>query len=236
VYLFGVVLAWRAAAAVEVALSAMDGFAWLSQAGMFLLLGLLVTPSQLPSVALPALGVALVLTFVARPLAVALCLAPLGFSRGEIGFLSWVGLRGAVPIVLAVFPLMAGVPQARAMFDVAFMVVLASLVLQGATMVPAARWFGVNLPDADDERAQREVFGDFAIDPDADAADVCAFYGLPAPATRGSVSSWLTAELQRPPVVGDGFDWGPAHVAVRAMEGARVVAVGLRVGGADTNS
>ena len=208
-------------------MSAMDGFAWLAQAGMFLLLGLLVTPSLLPAVALPALGVVLVLTFIARPLAVWLCLAPLGFSRGEIGFVAWVGLRGAVPIVLAVFPLMAGVPEARAMFDVAFMVVLASLLLQGATMAPAARWFGVNLPDEADEMARRVVFGDFALDPTASAADVCAFYGLQVPDTSASVASWIEAELARPPVAGDGIDWSGAHFAVRAMDGARVTSVGL---------
>lgn len=227
VYLFGLVVAHRASGAVATAMSAMDGFAWLAQAGLFLLLGLLVTPSLLPQVALPALGVAAVLMFIARPLAVWLCLKPLGFGRGEIGFVSWVGLRGAVPIVLAVFPLMAGVPQARAMFDVAFMVVLASLLLQGATLVPAARWFGVNLPDEADEQARRVVFGDFALDPSAAVADVCAFYGLQVPDSASSVAGWIEAELARPPVVGDGIDWGGAHFGVRAMDGARITSVGL---------
>ena len=227
VYLMGLIVAHRAPQAVAGAMSAMDGFAWLAQAGMFLLLGLLVTPSQLPAVALPALGVALVLTFIARPLAVAACLAPLGFQRGEIGFVSWVGLRGAVPIVLAVFPLMAGVPQAGVMFNVAFMVVLASLLLQGAMMAPAARWFGVNLPDEADELARRVVFGDFALDASASIADVCAFYGLNAPDSTASVADWIEGELARPPVAGDGVDWSGAHFAVRAMEGARITSVGL---------
>jgi potassium/hydrogen antiporter len=129
--------------------------------------------------------------------------------------------------VLAVFPLMAGIPEARAMFDVAFMVVLASLLLQGATMVPAARWFGVNLPDEADEQGQRIVFGDFALDPTAPAAAVCGFYGLREPDTTASVADWITRELGRPPVVGDGIDWGEAHFAVRGMDGAQITAVGL---------
>jgi cell volume regulation protein A len=227
VYLFGLVVAHRAPAPVSAAMSAMDGFAWLSQAGMFLLLGLLVTPSLLPQVALPALGVALVLMFVARPLAVAACLAPLGFRRGEIGFVSWVGLRGAVPIVLAVFPLMAGIEQSRAMFDVAFMVVLASLLLQGVTLVPAARFFGVNLPDVEDEQGQRVVFGDFALDPSAPVADLCGFYGLRVPDSDATLADWIERELARPPVVGDGIDWSGAHFAVRGMDGARITSVGL---------
>jgi potassium/hydrogen antiporter len=227
VYLFGVTIAHRQPVVVELSLSAMDGFAWLAQAGMFLLLGLLVTPSHLVQYLLPALGVAAVLMFVARPLAVWACLAPMGFSRGEIGYLSWVGLRGAVPIVLAVFPLMAGVPEARAMFDVAFVVVLASLVMQGATLAPAAGFFGVNLPDEADERGQRQVFGDFALDPAAGIADLCGFYGLAVPEGGGTLADWLERELRRPPVAGDGVDWSGAHFAVRGMDGARITAVGL---------
>jgi cell volume regulation protein A len=236
VYLFGLVVAHRNPTLVERSLPAMDGFAWLVQAGMFLLLGLLVTPSHLLQYLLPALGVAAVLMLVARPLAVWVCLAPLGFSRGEIGYLSWVGLRGAVPIVLAVFPLMAGVPQARAMFDVAFVVVLASLLLQGATLVPAARFFGVNLPDQADEQGQRQVFGDFALDPAAPIADLCAFYGLERPDTEATLAQWVEAELRRPPVVGDGIDWSGAHFSVRAMDGARIVAVGLSLPPSDASS
>ena len=113
VYLFGLVVAHRAHEVVQRSLAAMDGFAWLAQALLFLLLGLLVTPHLLLDTLLPALGVAALLMFVARPLAVALCLAPLRFTRGEIGFVSWVGLRGAVPVVLALFPLLMGVPKAR---------------------------------------------------------------------------------------------------------------------------
>jgi cell volume regulation protein A len=227
VYLFGLVVAHRASEVVERALAGMDGFAWLAQALMFLLLGLLVTPSRLLENWLPTLAVALALMFVARPLAVALCLKPLRFSWQEIGFISWVGLRGAVPVVLALIPLMLAVPQARVLFDVAFVVVLASLVLQGSTMVWAARLFNVNLPDAQDEPAVREVFGDFALDPGVPVRDICGFYGLPDPGFDGDVAEWMARELRRPPVAGDGIDWGHAHFAVRGMDGRRVAQVGL---------
>lgn len=227
VYLFGLVVANRASDAVERALAGMDGFAWLSQAVMFLLLGLLATPSRMLDSWLPTLAVALALMFIARPLAVTLCLKPLRFSWREIGFISWVGLRGAVPVVLALIPLMMNVPQARVLFDVAFVVVLASLVLQGSTMVWAARLFDVNLPDAQDEPAVRVVFGDFALDAAAPVREICGFYGLPDPGFDGTLSQWLARELKRPPVAGDGVDWGHAHFAVREMAGARVARVGL---------
>jgi cell volume regulation protein A len=233
VYLFGLVVAARAGEVVQRSLAALDGFAWLAQASLFLLLGLLVTPSELLGDIAPALAVAAVLMGVARPLAVALCLRPLRFSWGEIGFVSWVGLRGAVPVVLALFPLLAGVPGARQLFDIAFVVVLASLLLQGATMVRAARLCGVNLPDVADEPAARRVFGDFVLDGQAPLVDLCAFYGLPRPNDLGaeeSLADWLQRELKRPPVAGDAVALGPARFVVREMEGARVRRVGLAVG------
>ena len=228
VYLFGLIVAHRARQAVEHALAAMDGFAWLAQALLFLLLGLLVTPSALLDSWLPMLGAALVLMLVARPLAVAVCLKPLRFSWGEIGFVSWVGLRGAVPVVLALIPMTMGVPRAGELFEVAFVVVLASLALQGTTMTAAARLLRVNLPDVEDEPAARVVFGDFALQPEVPAADVCAFYGLPAPPPdAGTLAQWIERELKRPPVAGDGIDWGHAHFAVRTMDGARMARLGL---------
>jgi len=230
VYLFGLVVAHRAHDVVQRSLAAMDGFAWLAQALLFLLLGLLVTPHLLLDTLLPALGVALVLMGVARPLAVAMFLGPLRFTRGEIGFVSWVGLRGAVPVVLALFPLLTGVPKARELFEVAFVVVLASLVLQGATLVRAARLFGVNLPDVEDEPAARRVFGDFVLDGATPVRALCEFYGLALPDHEGTLAQWIEARLKRPPVVGDGLDWGGAHFAVRQMDGARVLRVGLSLG------
>jgi cell volume regulation protein A len=230
VYLFGLVIANRAPARVEPALSAMDGYAWLAQAGMFLLLGLLVTPSAMATTALPALGVAAVLMFVARPAAVWLCLAPFRFRAREVWFIAWVGLRGAVPIVLAMFPLIAGVPDAMLLFNVAFVVVLASLLLQGTTIGLGARRLGVALPTAADERRARAVFGDFSLDAGAPIGSVCEFYGLPVPPDADQpVGEWLARALGRPAVVGDDLHVGAATLSVRAMEGGRITAVGLRV-------
>ncbi len=231
VYAMGVIAGNRARRQVRSSLSAMDGYAWLSQAGMFLLLGLLVTPSNLLPTLLPALGVSLVLMAVARPLSVWLCLAPLRFPPREIVFISWVGLRGAVPIVLAVFPVMAGVPGAQTFFNVAFVVVLASLLLQGSTIAWSARRLGVALPDPEDEAQVRLVFGDFVIDGSTTMETLCAFYGLPVPAdSTQDVAAWLHEQIRRPPVEGDSALLGPAELSVRRMEGQHIARVGIRLG------
>jgi cell volume regulation protein A len=124
----------------------MDGLAWLAQAGMFLILGLLVTPSHLLDHLWPALSIAAFLMLAARPIAVWLSLLPFHFPYREIHYISWVGLRGAVPVVLSIFPVMAGLPYSQLLFDVTFMVVLVSLLVQGMTVAPAARWLQVLLP------------------------------------------------------------------------------------------
>lgn len=228
VYLYGLIVANRAAAAVSGSLEAMDGYAWLAQAGMFLLLGLLVTPSQLPSSLGPAIGVALVLMLVARPVAVWLCLRPFRFTAQETWFISWVGLRGAVPIVLALFPLMAGVPRALELFNIAFVVVLVSLLAQGSTIGLAARRLGVALPPPDDERQVRAVFRDFAIDPHTPVVALCEFYGLPVPAgAEGRVADWMHEAIRRPPVAGDQVPLGAATLVVRAVTDGRISQVGL---------
>ncbi len=123
-----------------------DGIAWLSQIAMFLMLGLLVTPSLLPPIIVPALIIAFVLIFIARPLAVAVSLLPFRFPWQDQMFVSWCGLRGAVPIILALFPSLAGLEHARTYFELVFFVVLTSLVLQGWTIAPMARWLKVDLP------------------------------------------------------------------------------------------
>ena len=120
--------------------------AWLAQIGLFVMLGMLVTPSHLLPVALPALAVALAMILVARPLAVLLTVAPFRFPRRELGFIAWVGLRGSVPIVLATYPLMSGTPHAQVIFDTVFFIVLVSLVLQGWTVASAARLLKLQTP------------------------------------------------------------------------------------------
>lgn len=230
VYLMGVVVGNRARRQVRASLSAMDGYAWLSQAGMFLLLGLLVTPSELLRTLWPALGVSLVLMLVARPIAVWLCLKPLHFSGREITFISWVGLRGAVPIVLAVFPVMAGVEGGSTYFNVAFTVVLTSLVLQGSTIAWSARRLNVVLPDLDDTEHARLVFGDFVLAATTPMGELCAFYGLDLPCDADkTVGQWLADSLHRPPVHGDTAHLGQAEISVRATQGNRITQVGIRI-------
>jgi len=112
-----------------------DSLAWLCQIGMFLVLGLLVFPSRVVAVAPIGLGVGLLLAFVARPIAVALCLTPFRYRVREVAYVGWVGLRGAVPIVLATLPVIANVPGATRVFDVVFFIVVINAALQG-TSVP----------------------------------------------------------------------------------------------------
>jgi cell volume regulation protein A len=123
-----------------------DGLAWLMQISMFLTLGLLVFPSRLVPVIGAGLLVALVLIFVARPLSVYVTLLFTRMNWREQTMISWVGLRGAVPVILATFPLLAGVPHADTIFNIVFFVVLTSVLLQGTTLPVVARWLKVDAP------------------------------------------------------------------------------------------
>ena len=116
---------------------------WLSQVVMFLLLGLLVSPSRLVNVAPMGLALALFLALVARPAVVLLILRPFGYPWRDAAFVGWVGLRGAVPIVLATIPVMAGAPASRELFDVVFFIVVVGSIVPGATVTRVARWLEV---------------------------------------------------------------------------------------------
>ncbi|NTU83077.1 MAG: potassium/proton antiporter [Chloroflexales bacterium] len=131
-----------------------DGMAWLMQIGMFLCLGLLVYPSQLLLVAGWGVLMALFLVLVARPLSVVAALVWFRRSPRELAMVSWAGLRGAVPIVLATYPLLAGLPRAQTIFDLVFFIVVVSVLLQGISIAWVARLLGVNdlRPHAPDAR------------------------------------------------------------------------------------
>lgn len=146
VYLAGVVIGERDIIHRRSLASFHDGLAWLMQIAMFVILGLLVFPSQLIRVIPVGLAVAACLMLVARPAGVFLSVLPFGYSLREKMFLSWVGLRGAVPIVLATYPLISGVSEAGQMFNIVFFVVIASVLLQGTSVPIVARWLKVDAP------------------------------------------------------------------------------------------
>lgn len=148
IYLVGLKIGNSRSRPSESVFQVMDGLGWLAQAGMFLILGLLMTPSHVMNYFSISIAIAFFLILVARPLAVMLCLVPFRFRWKERFFISWVGLRGAVPIVLALYPVMAGIEGAREIFDITFVIVLISLLVQGATVAPMARWLKVVLPRA----------------------------------------------------------------------------------------
>jgi potassium/hydrogen antiporter len=155
VYIAGVVVGNRNVPGFVQHLSVLDAGTWLCQIAMFLVLGLLVTPHDLDNALVPALGVAAFLMLVGRPVAVAVCLAPFGYGKREIAFVAWVGLRGAVGIFLASIPMLMRLPNALLIFNVAFIVVIVSLLVQGWTLGFAARLLDVALPHRD--RAVRRV-------------------------------------------------------------------------------
>jgi cell volume regulation protein A len=143
VYLVGLTLGSAAIPARQTIAAFHEGLAWVAQLTMFLVLGLLVFPSQLVDVALEGTVLALVLVFVARPVATALAATPFGFSAREQVVLGWAGLRGAVPVVLATFPVIEHVPRSHEFFNIVFFAVLLSTILQGTTFEPLARRLGV---------------------------------------------------------------------------------------------
>ena len=158
IYLAGVIIGNNKIRATEHVLRVMDSFAWLSQAVLFVMLGLLVLPSSLWQVWHYSLFIFLFLLFVARPFAVFSSLLPFGFKKNEVGFISWVGLRGAVPITLAILPVTNGVEYASFAFNITFGVVILSLLVQGASIPFMSRVFKVWVPTDGEPKAEHEIW------------------------------------------------------------------------------
>lgn len=141
VYIGGLVLGNSRFVHKRTSLSFFDGLAWMSQLIMFLTLGLLVNPHELIPIIIPGLLISLVMIFIARPATVFLCLLPFRkMPFRDKSYVSWVGLRGAVPIIFAIFPLAAEVPHARLIFNIVFFCTLVSLLVQGTSLPMVAKW------------------------------------------------------------------------------------------------
>ena len=192
VYLAGLVVGNKQTRAHNSVVVFLDAATWLSQIVMFVLLGLLAWPHRLADTLLGAIAISLVLMLVARPVAVFLCLAPFKFQVNEKIFLSWVGLRGAVGIFLASIPLLVGLPGAHLYFDVAFVVVASSLLVQGWTVTLAARKLDISFARADPlpRRIELDLPGQLARE----------IVGYPVPANspylrRGLIPTWARPTL-----------------------------------------
>jgi cell volume regulation protein A len=142
-----------------------DGNAWLMQIVLFVTLGLLVFPSQVIQIAGPGLLLSLALILLARPISIFISLAPFKYSIREKCFISWVGLKGAVPIVLATFPLVARIDQAQDVFNLVFFVVISSVLLQGSLIPQMARWLKVDAPVAQSPKFPIEMLASPGIKP-----------------------------------------------------------------------
>ena len=203
IYLAGMLIANRRVHVGEDVLRVSDGFAWLAQAGMFLVLGIITDVRGLIEVAGPALLAAAVLMFVARPLAVAACLLPFRYPVREVAFIGWLGLRGAVPIVLGLFPLVAALPHAQVLFHITFFIVLLSLLLQGGTLPVAARLAKVRAG------RPRAAIATAPLDGGARSREVVQFIVAEgAPATRRAL---------------DEIDWPEGSRLIELERGGRIV-------------
>jgi cell volume regulation protein A len=192
VYLAGLVVGNKQTRAHNSVVVFLDAITWLAQIVMFVLLGLLAWPHRLADSLFGSVSVALVLMLLARPVAVFLCLAPFRFQWREMAFISWVGLRGAVGIFLASIPLLVGLPGASLFFDVAFVVVLSSLLVQGWTVALAARKLDISFARADPlpRRVELDLPGQLARE----------IVGYPVPANspflrRGLIPNWARPTL-----------------------------------------
>lgn len=215
IYIVGVVVGNRHGGISDNVLRNMNAFGWMAQSSMFLLMGMLASPIRLVEVAPFAILVALFLMFVGRPLAVWTTTLPMRFPWQERLFIAWTGLRGAVPIVLAMFPLMAGVEHANLLFNVAFVVVLSSLLLQGTTMGWLSRRLHIALPTVSEPLQVTAFAGSknlylmqFNVEKGARAC------GLPA--TR------LASELTQPILLSRAGEHLPMSSDIKVAEGDRV--------------
>jgi cell volume regulation protein A len=208
-YVAGLVVGNRRPPGLADVLGFSEALTWIAQIAMFVLIGLLVTPTELLAQVTPGLLVFAVLTFVARPIAVVLCLAPFRFSWREHAFAAWVGLRGSVAVLLAAIPALAAIPNGSLYFNLAFVVVLASLLLQGWTLRRVAAGLGLLLPAA--PAAPRAV-----LDlPGVRDAEIIAFSIRPgSTALRHPLPSWL-----RPVMLLSAGHLAPATAPLRLQPG-----------------
>jgi potassium/hydrogen antiporter len=167
-----------------------ESLAWLSQIALFLMLGLLVFPSRLLPVACEGLAMALFLAFVARPLAVMLCLLPLRFPPREIVYIGWIGLRGAVPIILGAFPVLSQVPHAERVFNIVFFIVVVSTILPGATIRMVTRRLRLGVAERPSPDAVLEINSAYPLN-----AEIASFLIEPAAA----VCDVSLSQIQLPP-------------------------------------
>lgn len=171
-----------------------DFAAWSGQVAMFVVLGLLATPSRIAEVAVPGLLLGLFVALVARPLAVVACLAPFRFKPREVGFIAWVGLKGAVPIVLACIPVLARIPGALRIFDVVFFAVVVSAALQGSSVRMVTKWLrlGRGVPSTNgavlEITATRHLGHELAVFEISPAAAVCDVDVSDIPFPEGSAA------------------------------------------------
>jgi cell volume regulation protein A len=193
VYLAGLVMGNRQTRARSSVVVFLDAVTWLAQIVMFVLLGLLVWPGRLADSFMGAVAVAVVLMLIARPAAVFLCLAPFGFQLREKLFMSWVGLRGAVAIFLASIPLLVGLDKAYLYFDVAFVVVASSLLVQGWTVALAARKLDISFARSDPlpRRVELDLPGQLARE----------IVGYPVPANSPFLRRGLMPNWARPTMI-----------------------------------
>jgi len=169
-----------------------DGMTWLAQIAMFVVFGLFATPSEFPQVAVQGVALAVFLIFVARPIAIWLSLLPFAFNREETAFVAWVGLRGAVSLLLALLPLMAELPRSQEIFNATFIIVLASLLIQGWTIRPMARQLGLIIPPTIGpvEKVELEL-------PGSESHELVAYHVVPeSPVARGErIPRWARPSL-----------------------------------------